>query len=109
VRIRAVWISIIGAAFGGLLGLNSTAEAQTAWRLWERPVDVKTGEPRGEWQSREPFEAERWCRGAMTRAINQSIAANSDKTKSRERAPSLSEFQCLPDGQDPRRTKGKSP
>jgi hypothetical protein len=105
--VSAVRASIIGAALGGLLTLTPAAEADTAWRLWERPVDLKTGEPRGEWQSREPFEAERWCRGAMTRAINQSIAANSAQTKSRDRAPSLSEFQCLPDGQDPRRTKGK--
>jgi hypothetical protein len=107
VRVSAVRISIIGAALGGLLTLTPTAEADTAWRLWGRPVDPKTGEPRGNWQSGEPFEAERWCRGAMTRAINQSIAASGAKTKGSERDPTLWEFQCLPEGQDPRRTKGK--
>jgi hypothetical protein len=107
--VSAERISIIGAALGGLLALTSTADAQNAWRLWERPLDALSGEPKGEWRARESFEAERWCRGAMTRAINQSIAASSAKTKSRERTPTLSEFQCLPEGQDPRRTKGKSP
>jgi hypothetical protein len=43
----------------------------------------------------------------MTRAINQSIAASGAKTKGSERDPTLWEFQCLPEGQDPRRTKGK--
>jgi hypothetical protein len=107
VRIGAVRVSIIGAVLGGLLTLTPAAEANTAWRLWERPVDLRTGEPRGEWQSRDRFEAERWCRGAMTRAINQSIEAGGVKSKSQERAPNISEFQCLPEGQDPRRTKGK--
>ena len=100
---------LLGACLGGLLALMGTAYGETAWMLWERPVDLSTGEPRGEWRTRQSFEAERWCRGEMTRAINRTLGATGSKTKgkTRERAPTIAEFQCLPEGEDPQRPKAK--
>ena len=100
---------LLGTCLGGLLVLIGTAYAETAWTLWERPVDLSTGEPRGEWRTRQSFEAERWCRGEMTRAINQTLGAteNKPKSKTRERAPTIAEFQCLPEGKDPRPHRAK--
>jgi hypothetical protein len=84
----------------GLLAVAAPLRAQSAWALWERPVDAVTGQPRGAWQRGELFEAERWCKGAMTRAINQTLAAGAKEGKGDPKAP-LSEYQCLPQGRTP--------
>jgi hypothetical protein len=92
--------TLVAALAGALAGAGSL-HAQTGWALWQRPVDTSTGQPRDAWKRLEVFEAERWCKGAMTRAINQTLAAG-EKGGRRDPKVPLSEFQCLPAGQDPR-------
>lgn len=89
------------ATLVGALATGGSALAQSGWALWKRPVDTVTGQPRDAWKRVELFEAERWCKGAMTRAINQTLAAG-EKGGRRDPKLPLSEFQCLPEGQDPR-------
>ena len=89
------------AMLAGALTVAPAAHAETAWILWERPVNSTTGSAQGGWQGRGRFEAERWCRGAMTRAINQTLAAGMKANRLDPRAK-LMEYQCLPEGADPR-------
>lgn len=65
--------------------------------LWERPLDVK-GQPSGTWRRARAFESERWCKGAMTTAINEALKPRVHKDGSRIK---LVEYQCLPAGADP--------
>ncbi|HSE04134.1 MAG TPA: hypothetical protein VLK35_08300 [Methylomirabilota bacterium] len=82
------------------------AHAQSAWVLWERPVPADSRQPPGAWQRREVFDAERWCKGAMTRAINQTLASTVKDGRWDPHAK-ISEFQCQPDGADPRGAPSK--
>jgi hypothetical protein len=96
-RLRGCFlVASLGAALGA-----AAAHAGTGWTLWERPVDAASGQPRGDWQRRGSFEAERWCRGAMTTAINQTLRAGSTGGRLDPKAK-ISEYQCLPEGTDPR-------
>jgi hypothetical protein len=73
------------------------AQAANEWMLWERPLDVK-GQPSGAWRRTRTFESERWCKGAMTSAINEAVRPKDPKE---EPKTSLAEYQCLPSGSDP--------
>jgi hypothetical protein len=97
-----VLVASIVAALGG----PGAAPAETGWTLWERPVDAASGQPRRDWQRRQSFEAERWCRGAMTTAVNQAFRAGSTGGRWDPRTK-VSEYQCLPEGADPRRATGQ--
>ncbi|MGH7365749.1 MAG: hypothetical protein ACREK9_05010 [Candidatus Rokuibacteriota bacterium] len=66
--------------------------------LWERPLDLK-GQPQGAWHRREVFEAERWCKGAMTIAINKAMTPK--KRDDSENKESIVEYQCRPEGAAP--------
>ena len=85
----------IGAAVGPLA-------AEEKWVLWDRPLDAK-GERQGDWRRGQVFDTERWCKGAMTTAVNQALTAMSQAGAK----PSFAEYQCLPDSVDPRPAKGK--
>lgn len=97
-------IALVG--LGVLLALAPSAQGQDGWALWERPVDPRTGQPGGDWQRRQTFEAERWCRGEMTRSINRTLGAQWKDGRWNPRAKVL-EFQCLPETEDPRRPTAK--
>ena len=92
----------IGAALallGGVLAV-APAAAEDRWILWERPVDLKTGAS-GEWRRTETFEAQRWCKGAMTNAINQNLLAGRKDGRLDPNAK-MKEYQCQPEGERPR-------
>ena len=93
---------ILVAGLCTLLALAASAHAGNGWVLWERPMNPSTGQPQGEWRSRQVFDAERWCRGEMTRAINRTLGAGWKGGRWYPPAK-VAEFQCLPEGEDPRR------
>ena len=89
------------AALCALLALVGSAHGQNGWVLWARAMDARTGQPDGAWQRRQAFDAERWCRGEMTRAINRTLGAQWKDGRWNPQAKVV-EFQCLPEGEDPR-------
>jgi hypothetical protein len=95
IRIAILLVSL------GVAVVGSVA-AEEKWVLWDRPLDAK-GERQGDWRRGRVFDAERWCKGAMTTAINQALA----QTFQAPKKPSLAEYQCLPESADPRTAKGR--
>lgn len=89
------------ATLTGVLAVAVPAHGASGWALWERPVDPATGQPQTEWQRTRVFEAERWCKGAMTTAINQTLQAGS-KGGRRDSKAKVLEYQCHPESEDPR-------
>jgi len=86
----------------GIVAMVGPAAAADTWVLWERSVDLK-GDPHGEWRRGQVFDTERWCKGAMTNAINQALV----KAGQQRGKGGLAEYQCLPETVDPRTAKGK--
>ena len=83
------------------------AAAEEKWVLWDRPLDNK-GQRQGDWRRGPVFDAERWCKGAMTTAINQALTQQAQSQTAPVRTkPTLSEYQCFPESVDPRKAKGK--
>jgi hypothetical protein len=74
------------------------AQAENEWMLWKRQLDGK-GQPRGEWRRKQGFETERWCKGAMTTAINETLMPKERLAAGAQRK--LFEYQCLPGTVDP--------
>lgn len=91
------WLSVLLATFS-CIALSIAAQAENEWMLWERQLDVK-GQPSGEWRRKQVFETERWCKGAMTTAINQMLIARGSKPADVKRG--MVEYQCLPSTADP--------
>ena len=77
-----------------------SAVAEDQWTLWERPVDINTAAA-GEWRRAQTFDAQRWCKGAMTTAINQNQSAGRKGGRLDPNAK-IKEYQCQPEGQRPR-------
>jgi hypothetical protein len=97
----AIRIVILLVSLGVGVVIGSVA-AEEKWVLWNRPLDAK-GDRQGDWRRGPVFDAERWCKGAMTTAINQALTQTFQVPKK----PSLAEYQCLPESADPRTAKGK--
>jgi hypothetical protein len=57
----------------------------------------------GDWQRRQTYEAERWCRAARTTLVDQALTPEARETAMRK--GSVVEYQCLPESTDPRRPK----
>ena len=76
------------------------AAAEDSWILWERPVDLKTSKA-GEWRRTQTFDAQRWCKGAMTTAINENQLAGRKGDRLDPNAK-IKEYQCQPEGQRPK-------
>jgi hypothetical protein len=74
------------------------AQAENEWTLWERQLDGK-GQPGGEWRRKRGFETERWCKGAMTTTINETLMPKEGPAAGAKRK--LFEYQCLPGTVDP--------
>ena len=89
------------ALLGGVLAVAPAARAESRWTLWERPVDLNSSAT-GEWRQTRTFEAQRWCKGAMTTAINQSLLAGSKGGRIDPNAK-IKEYQCQPEGENPPR------
>lgn len=102
---RALYPRIVGAGLCWLLALATSALAEGAWVLWARPCDAGTPVCGGEWQRRQTYEAERWCRAARTVAVNQALTL--EGIKAAIARGTVVEYQCLPDTADPRGPKGK--
>jgi hypothetical protein len=100
-------IPILVLASIGIIAVVGPATAEEKWVLWDRPLD-SDGQQQGDWHRGPVFEAERWCKGAMTTAINQALTrpAQSQTAPVRTR-PTLSEYQCFLESVDPRTAKGK--
>ena len=95
-RIRALL-----ALLGGLLAVAAVARAESRWTLWERPVDLNSP-AKGDWRPTQVFEAERWCKGVMTTAINRNLLAGRRGGRLDPKAK-ITEYQCLPEGELPGR------
>jgi hypothetical protein len=87
------------ALFGGVLAVAPAACAENRWTLWERPVDLNSPAT-GEWRRTQTFEAQRWCKGAMTTAINQNLLAGWKGGRLDPKAK-ITEYQCVPEGERP--------
>ena len=87
----------------GCLAIATAALADGGWVLWARSCNVKTETCGGDWQRRQTYEAERWCRAARTTLVNQALTPEARETAMRK--GSVVEYQCLPDSTDPRAPK----
>ena len=87
-RVSAALLATLGAIAPSL-----PAQAANEWTLWERQLDGK-GQPSGEWRRKQGFDTERWCRGAMTTAINDTLMPKERPPAGAKRK--LLEYQCLP-------------
>jgi hypothetical protein len=98
-------IVLVSFGVGAIVG---PAGAEEKWVLWDRSLASK-GQQQGEWRRGPVFDGERWCKGAMTTAINQALSeASKPVTKPTPGTkPTLSEYQCFPESVDPRTAKGK--
>jgi hypothetical protein len=90
--------------FGWLLASATSASAEGAWVLWARTCDVRSQVCGGEWQRRETYEAERWCRAARTTAVNKAFTPEASKAATTR--GTVEEYQCLPDTGAPPEAKG---
>jgi len=88
-----------------LLTLATSVSAEGVWVLWARPCDLKAQTCAGEWQRRQVFDAERWCKAAQTAAVNQALTLEGIRASWRKGI--IVEYQCLPDTVDPRGPKAK--
>ena len=84
-----------------MLAVAPAACAEDRWVLWERPVDLNTAAP-GEWRRTQTFEAQRWCKGAMTTAINQNQLAGRKGGRLDPNAK-IMEYQCQAEGERPQK------
>jgi len=87
-----------------LLATATSAWAGGAWVLWARTCDVRSQVCGGEWQRRETYEAERWCRAARTTAVNKAFTPKASKAATTR--GTVEEYQCLPDTVAPPGAKG---
>lgn len=104
---------MIAAIYFGMAGtvvcwwwlvLDTSALAEGAWSLWVRTCNVKSQACGGEWQRRQTYEAERWCRAARTVAVNQAMTPGGRQVASARGI--VPEYQCFPDTVDPRGREG---
>jgi hypothetical protein len=88
-----------------LLALATSAHSETAWVLWARPCDLRSHVCAGDWQRRQTYEAERWCRAAWTASVNQALTPEGQRAAGVK--GTVAEYQCLPDTIDLAGPKGK--
>ena len=100
----AIRARLAGSSLCWLLASATSASADGAWVLWARPCDIRSQVCRGEWQRRQTYEAERWCRAARTTAVNQ--GATPEGRKSAYARGSIVEYQCLPETVAPEQPTG---
>jgi hypothetical protein len=91
------WLSVLLATLCWIAA-GVPAHAENEWLLWERQLDG-TGQPNGEWRRKQGFESERWCKGAMTTRINETLMPKEGPVAGAKRK--LFEYQCLPGTLDP--------
>ena len=87
----------------GCLAIVTTVHAEGGWVLWTRQCSTKSETCAGDWQRRQTYEAERWCRAARTTLVDQALTPEARETAMRK--GSVVEYQCLPESTDPRRPK----
>jgi len=102
--IAVISARIVGAVLCLVFAFATSAFAEGASVLWARTCDVRSQACGGEWQRRETYEADRWCRAAWTAAVNQALTPEG-RAVANARGTVL-EYQCLPDTVDPRGSKG---
>ena len=85
------------------LAIATAAHADGGWVLWARSCNVKTETCGSDWQRRQTYEAERWCRAARATLVNQALTPEARETAMKR--GTVVEYQCLPDSTDPRGPK----
>jgi hypothetical protein len=80
-----------------LLGLSVSAPVAAAetWVLWARPCDLAGQTCTGDWQRRETFDAERWCKAALTTAVNKALTPEARQAALTKGV--VLEYRCLPE------------
>jgi hypothetical protein len=86
---------VAAALLGWLLVSAAPASAEGTWVLWARTCNIKSQVCDGEWQRRETYEAERWCRAARATAVNKAFTPEASKAATAR--GTVDEYQCLPD------------
>jgi len=86
---------VAAALLGWLLVSATPASAEGTWVLWARTCNIKSQVCDGEWQRRETYEAERWCRAARATAVNKAFTPEASKAATAR--GTVDEYQCLPD------------
>ena len=102
--IAVISTRIVGAALCLVFAFAMSAFAEGASVLWARTCDVRSQACGGEWQRRETYDADRWCRAAWTAAVNQALTPEGRAVANAK--GTVLEYQCLPDTVDPRGSKG---
>jgi len=87
----------------GCLVVATAVHAESGWVLWARSCNAKSDTCGGDWNKRQAYEAERWCRAARTTLVNQALTPEARDIALRTGA--VVEYQCLPDSTDPRGPK----
>ena len=90
---------VAAALLGWLLVSAAPASAEGTWVLWARTCNIKSQVCDGEWQRRETYEAERWCRAARATAVNKAFTPEASKAATAR--GTVDEYQCLPDTTGP--------
>ena len=99
-RALANGLGAFGLAITAIAGLGVTpAHADGAWVLWARTCSLKGSSCSGEWQQRQKYEAERWCRAARTTLVNQALTREAQEVAARR--GTVLDYQCLPDSVKP--------
>lgn len=99
-----IWPGTTLAVLGCLL-VATSAHSDGPWVLWARACEVKSQKCAGEWQRRQTYEAERWCRAARATLVNQELTLEGRQTAAAK--GTVVEYQCLPGSVDPAGPSGK--
>ena len=86
---------IVMPAWLAWLGAAGRAEPADTWVLWARPCQLGAPACTGDWQRRETFDAERWCRAALTTAVNKALTPEGQRTALTK--GEVLEYRCLPE------------
>jgi hypothetical protein len=82
----------------------TSAHADSAWVRWARTCDLKS-QRCGDYQRRQTYEAERWCKAAWTAWVNQTLTP--EGTQAAVAKGLVTEYQRRPDTIDLAGSRGK--
>lgn len=77
----------------GGLSVSAPVAAAETWVLWARPCDLAGQKCTGDWHRRETFDAERWCKAALTTAVNKALTPDARRAALTKGV--VLEYRCL--------------
>jgi len=85
---RVALITLLGG-----LSVSAPVAAAETWVLWARPCALAGQTCTGDWQRRETFDAERWCKAALTTAVNKALTSEARQAALTKGV--VLEYRCL--------------